>query len=209
MSDYFSILLLSQPVDHRGVRRLALHACLELYRVRWLRSYLAVDGSRMLCWYQAPDAEAVRLVLRRQGSAEAAVWPAELSGAAGAGPLETACEGIAVEFEFDTRLGAETIGARTRDINAALEAQGITADRVFAARYGERFVCVVQTSDESFLNECLQGAGLRPARMWRCMEIDPEPRRIFRATAGAHAARAHSAGLEVLAANSAKTASMQ
>jgi hypothetical protein len=33
MSDYVSILPLSTPADLDGIRKLALHACLELHRV--------------------------------------------------------------------------------------------------------------------------------------------------------------------------------
>ncbi len=71
MSVYFSILSLTQPLNHDGVRRLALLGCLEVHRVQWLRSYLATDGRRMLCMYRAPDAESVRLVLRQQGFTDA------------------------------------------------------------------------------------------------------------------------------------------
>ena len=45
----------------------AVASCLELHRVRFLRTYFAADRRRMLCVYEAPDAEAVRLV-QRQGS---------------------------------------------------------------------------------------------------------------------------------------------
>lgn len=51
MSDFIPVLPLAAPLDRDSLRRLAIHACLELHRVRWLRSYVASDGSRMLCWY--------------------------------------------------------------------------------------------------------------------------------------------------------------
>jgi cation diffusion facilitator CzcD-associated flavoprotein CzcO len=203
MSDYFSILPLSQPVDRHGVRQLARQACSELYRVQWLRCYLAADGSRMLCWYRAPDAEAVRFVLRQQGSTDVAVWPAELSGAAGPGPIEAVSEGIAVEFEFETQLGTEAMASATRAVSAALGGQGLTIDRAFAARYGERLACVVHSSNEGSLGACLQSAGLPPARLWRCIEIDPEPPRLFRASTRVDEGRAQPTNSEVLSATGA------
>jgi cation diffusion facilitator CzcD-associated flavoprotein CzcO len=206
MSDYFSILPLSEPVDRDGVRRLARQACAELYRVEWLRSYLTMDGRRMLCWYQAPDAEAVRFVLRQQGSTEVAVWPAEVTGAAGVEPLEADREGIAVEFDFDIQLGTEAISAATRAVSAALEAHSLAVDRTFASRHRERFVCVVRTTDESLVNACLLEAALTPARIWRCSEIDPRPLRLFRANTGVHGARVQPTDFEATASTGASDA---
>jgi hypothetical protein len=48
--------------------------CFRLHRVRLVRSHLAMDGLRMLCLYQAPDAESVRLVQRRAGLPPDRVW---------------------------------------------------------------------------------------------------------------------------------------
>jgi hypothetical protein len=41
--------------------------CFRLHRVRLLRSYLAADRLRMVCVYQALDAESVRLAQRHAG----------------------------------------------------------------------------------------------------------------------------------------------
>lgn len=49
--------------------------CFQLHRVRLLRSYLALDGRRMVALYQAADAESVRLVQRRAGMPEERVIP--------------------------------------------------------------------------------------------------------------------------------------
>ena len=43
------------------VQRLAAEIqCLELYRAKPVRSYLMPDGKRLVCVFQAPDAEAIR-----------------------------------------------------------------------------------------------------------------------------------------------------
>lgn len=41
--------------------------CLELYRVKPLCSYLMPDGMRMVCVFQAPDAQALRSLGRANG----------------------------------------------------------------------------------------------------------------------------------------------
>ena len=49
--------------------------CLALYGVAWRRSILSADRSRMVCQYEAPDAESVRKVQREAGNVFDRVWP--------------------------------------------------------------------------------------------------------------------------------------
>jgi hypothetical protein len=39
--------------------------CLPVYDVHWLSAYIATDGTRCVCVYEAPDAESVRRVYLR------------------------------------------------------------------------------------------------------------------------------------------------
>jgi hypothetical protein len=48
--------------------------CFQLHRVRLLRSYLSNDRLRMVCLYQATDAESVRIAQRRAGLPPDRVW---------------------------------------------------------------------------------------------------------------------------------------
>jgi Nickel responsive protein SCO4226-like len=48
--------------------------CLEQHRVNWARSFLSSDGRRMLCLYEAPDAESVRLAQREAELPVDTVW---------------------------------------------------------------------------------------------------------------------------------------
>ncbi|MGB8332565.1 MAG: nickel-binding protein [Polyangiales bacterium] len=60
------------PDDVR--RREAEGECFDLYRVKAIRSYLMPDGMRLVCVFQAPDAEAVRAVLKANQSPQGTVW---------------------------------------------------------------------------------------------------------------------------------------
>jgi hypothetical protein len=55
-----------------------LDKCMEAYDARWVRSYLSTNRRRMVCEFEAPDAEAVRTSYRSAGVAFERVWPAEL-----------------------------------------------------------------------------------------------------------------------------------
>jgi hypothetical protein len=48
--------------------------CLEAHRVAYSHTYYSRDGTRMLCFYAAPDAEAVRFAQREAEMPHDAVW---------------------------------------------------------------------------------------------------------------------------------------
>ena len=52
--------------------------CLETHRVRHTHSFFSLDGKRMLCFYEAPDAEAVRIAQREAAMPVDGVWPGAL-----------------------------------------------------------------------------------------------------------------------------------
>jgi hypothetical protein len=51
--------------------------CLDARGVRWIRSYLSTDRRRMICEFEAADAETVRDAFRSAGLAFVRVWAAE------------------------------------------------------------------------------------------------------------------------------------
>ena len=54
--------------------------CLEQHRIRFLRSYLSSDKKRMICVYEAPDAESVRIANRQGELPFDHIWTAVLYG---------------------------------------------------------------------------------------------------------------------------------
>ena len=55
-----------------------LDPCLEAHGARWIRTYLSHDRTRMVCEFEAADAEMVRLSYRSAGISFDRVWSAEL-----------------------------------------------------------------------------------------------------------------------------------
>ncbi|MBB3232584.1 DUF4242 domain-containing protein [Halomonas stenophila] len=64
------------PVDLATIQAIedAGAACLQNHRVRFLRTFFSLDRRRMLCLYQAPDAESVRIAQRQAGMPMEAAW---------------------------------------------------------------------------------------------------------------------------------------
>jgi len=52
--------------------------CLEQRRVKFIRSYFSKDRRRMICEYEAPEAEAVREVQRTASMPFERIWAAEV-----------------------------------------------------------------------------------------------------------------------------------
>lgn len=52
--------------------------CFQLYGVRHVHSYFSKDRKRMICVYEAPDAEAVRQANRIAGVPFERVWTADV-----------------------------------------------------------------------------------------------------------------------------------
>ena len=52
--------------------------CLEQNRVRLIQSYLSLDRKRMICIYEAPDAESVRRINQQSGFPCNCIWTASV-----------------------------------------------------------------------------------------------------------------------------------
>lgn len=66
----------ASPVRYEDIKALAEAKawCLETYNVRYAHTFFSLDGKRMLCFYSAPDVEAVRSVQRESGAPVSAIW---------------------------------------------------------------------------------------------------------------------------------------
>ncbi|QTF90960.1 NAD(P)-binding domain-containing protein [Halomonas sp. BM-2019] len=178
MNDFISLQPLAAPLDGDGLRRLAIHACLSLHRVRWRRCYLALDGERMLCWYQAPDAESVRLVLRQLRASDAPLWPVRVAGGLGDEGLDDTGARVLVELALDD---AEAPAVPLAVLTRVLAGSGARISRSFLIRDPGRLLCLVAGGEPDELSRSLDAAGVRPRTLWGCIEHDPEPGAPFAA----------------------------
>lgn len=142
--------------------------CFNLYRVDWRKSFLAADGGRMLCWYQAPDAESARMALRQLGSDLNAVWAGEISEAEHEPPRD--CHRL-VEFAAGEPLNVEETVAKVAAHTRASDDTELLAAIVSQDR--RHLVCVLGGQDESALADLVAAAGFGAERSWSCAVVDP------------------------------------
>jgi len=55
-----------------------LGPCLERSNIKWIRSHRSLDRTRLLCVFEAPDADTVRDALRQARVAHERVWPGDI-----------------------------------------------------------------------------------------------------------------------------------
>jgi hypothetical protein len=67
----------AQPVDFDDFRGRGV-SCLEAHRARFLRAYFSRDRLRMICLFEAPDAESVRVAQEKSGLPFEAAWTARV-----------------------------------------------------------------------------------------------------------------------------------
>jgi hypothetical protein len=173
MSSVFYLRPIEPAIEPADVQTMATQAggCFNLHRVNWRHSYLSVDGGRMLCWYEAPDAESARIALRELGSDMNAVWAGTVLGDTSDIPVDGA---IVAELSFDEPLDPE---ARERLLDAlarTLVSAGMTLVASFGSLNGAHVIAVVSGADEQAVRDALAGFEPAPASVWACTPILPE-----------------------------------
>ena len=71
----FQTPLTQAELDAVGKR---MAPCLDLYNVRWIRSYWSTDRRRMVCEYEAADVASVRNVQREAEAGFDRAWAADV-----------------------------------------------------------------------------------------------------------------------------------
>ena len=143
-------------------------SCLPLYRVEWHESFLAEDGTRLLCRFGSPDIESVRSIADRQGeSAGQNAWASTLH--------DTGREGtpnVVVERSFSEPTSVEALQA-IEDAGAwCLELHKVTFLRTFFSEDQQRMICLYRAPDAESVHLAQAQAGMPVERVWPCRAFD-------------------------------------
>jgi hypothetical protein len=157
-----------QAIEDRGAR------CLEAHRVRFLMTYFSRDRRRMVCLYEAPDAESVRLAQEKAGMPFERAWTARLLEYPGDGP-----SGDAVVMErilprpFD-EAGIREAAARGR---WCLDQWGCRILRSYLSTDGLRCLCVFAAPDAESVRQSQKQTGMPFETAWPATVHEPPPAR--------------------------------
>lgn len=146
--------------------------CLEMHGVTFDRSYFSLDRTRMICLYQAPDAEAVRRAQRQAGLPVDRAWAAlELNVSEVESPRSSL---IVVERSFSEPVAPEEMIERERRGAWCLEQHRVVRVGAVISTDHRRTVCVFAAPDAEAVRDANRMAQLPFDRAW---PATVEPRR--------------------------------
>ncbi|MGE0386588.1 MAG: nickel-binding protein [Gammaproteobacteria bacterium] len=139
--------------------------CFRLYRVRHRASVLADDGRRMVCAFQAPDAEAVRSVARTLGRPAAVAWPASQHPVPGREP-RTGDRIVLVERDLPAAPPFEALQSIEDAGAACLAARRVEFLCSWFARSRRRMLCMYRAPDAESVRIAQRTIGMPFTRAW-------------------------------------------
>ena len=144
-------------------------ACLELYGIEWVESYLSVSGKSLVCHFISPDAETTRTAIRQTGSDFNSVWAGTLHE--GAASEEIAC--VMVTRYFDEPVALDDIQAIEDAGIACLEMRDVTFVKTLFSTDRKRMMCLYQAPDAEAVRDAQREAGMPVDQVWACQVISP------------------------------------
>lgn len=149
--------------------------CFGVHRINWRGSALALDGRRMLCHFQAPDAESVRVALRFMGADTGRVWPGTIHEPSGTFDSERSAANVLVERQFEEPVALEAIQAAEDAHAACLEANRVTFLRTYFSLDRKRMICLYHAPDAESVRLVQREAQMPFEDVWSFSPVHPPP----------------------------------
>jgi len=156
------------PIAPDDVYRMARDGawCFDLHKVAWQGSLLAVDGTRMVCWFRARDTESARTALIRSGADTRIVWPASVHDAPDLAPDAAEAANVLVERAFPSAVALADVQA-IEDAGAhCLETHHVRFIRTFFSFNRQRMICLYRAPDAESVRLAQRQAGMPMERVW-------------------------------------------
>lgn len=156
-----------QPVEFEEIQKLEDEGswCLDAHKVRFIRTFFSRDRRRMLCLYEAPDAEAVRHAEDQARVPYDRAWTCmRLQGTGGI--QKAAGEIIVVERAFASPVTAEFVTNALQHAGWCLDAHHATYLESYLAGDGKRMVCVFGAPDAEAVRLANQQGKVPYTEVW-------------------------------------------
>lgn len=142
-----------------------VNGCFQLHRVRWQESYIAPSGSR-ICHFLAPDAESVRMALRRSGVTAAAIWTGTVYQESAAATTNVVVDR---ELPFASSADAREVLELTRT-ECLLPFRFKLAHAIVSASR-RRLICFCEAADGNAIRAAQIARKVPELQVWRCRRV--------------------------------------
>jgi hypothetical protein len=162
----------AEPVNFEAYAAGAREAawCFDLYRVDWIGSYIGIEpATRMICIFEAPDAEAVRQVGRRLEVPHERLWTATEYAAHGTVASRVTAHGCPVllaERSAGEPVDLEDHRALEDAANACLGIHRIRIARSYVALDRRRMISIYEAPDTESVRLAQRRADLPFEYVW-------------------------------------------
>jgi Nickel responsive protein SCO4226-like len=138
-----------QPVKFEDIQRLEDEGswCLDAHNVRFLKTLFSRDRRRMLCLYEAPDAESVRLAEDQARVPFDRAWTCTHLQSTSPIAAPAAAEYVVVERAFPTPVTAEFVSDALKRAGWCLDLYCATYLESYLGGEGTKMVCVFRAPD--------------------------------------------------------------
>jgi hypothetical protein len=161
-----------EPISFADIGTMAERAswCFDLHHVGYRRSFLSLDGRRMVCHFEAPDAESVRNALRQLDKPFERVWTASIHNPPQAtirvSPGSHEMARVVVERLFETPVDFEEIRA-IEDRGARCRVQHrVRSLRTYFSADRRRMISFYAAPDAESVRLVQRQAGTPFERVW-------------------------------------------
>jgi hypothetical protein len=155
----------AEPVAFEDVQAIESRGswCLEAHSVRFLKTYFSRDRRRMVCLYEAPDAESVRTAERKAGVPFDEAWAAEVIHHGGEEPRADA---IVVERMLPQPFDEAGIRKAVADGAWCLQQYGCRVVWTYLSPEGRRCLCVFEGPDAESVRQTQRRIGMPFETAW-------------------------------------------
>ena len=138
-----------QPVDFKDIegQESAASWCLDTYHVRHMKSFFSKDQRRMLCLYEAPDAEAVRSAEEQAKMPFELAWTCQILQGENRQIHAAAKEYVIVERSFPSPISEEYISNAFSSARSCFDIHRTSYLESFLSKDGLAMVCVFRAPD--------------------------------------------------------------
>ena len=163
MSDVVLERTFETPVTKEEVRSMAmdLSTCMGIYDVTWQESLLAADGKKMICHFEAPDAEALRNTFQLNSTPVKIVYPVFIHETDDSGSVN-----VTVERTFSEPVDFAEIAAIEEAGAHCLETYNVVFVKTFFSRDRRRMVCLYRAPDAESVRMAQAEARMPVDRVW-------------------------------------------